>query len=341
MRPSGVTTSATAAPAGTAAGGTTRRSTTPTRRITSRSTGRATSQIVARQAVATHLLLRRLPLHVGKDHDARQDVRGARPSGGAHQASHRPGTLAGVLDARQRFPRRRWPACGELDIMENKGSAPTATSSAIHGPGYSGNTPFAHAQHPPPAAALTSDFHTYAVEWDAEPVRFSVDGATHYSVARAELQQLRQLDPRPAVFRDPEPRGRRPFRRRSAIGRDLPGDDAGGLGAGLFEVGRVREGRRRCASKFAASSPVLGCRAGRRAFEHLRRKRRWRAEPSSAGGRRSSHSPPRTAKWHENRPFPPTDHAVRRNHTRQVDHMKMLEREPGTRYLADAGDVGD
>ena len=41
------------------------------------------------------------------------------------------------------FPGVPWPACGELDIMENKGSQPTATSSAVHGPGYSGNTPFA------------------------------------------------------------------------------------------------------------------------------------------------------------------------------------------------------
>jgi beta-glucanase (GH16 family) len=39
-----------------------------------------------------------------------------------------------------------WPACGELDVMENKGSQPATTSSAVHGPGYSGATPFAHAQ---------------------------------------------------------------------------------------------------------------------------------------------------------------------------------------------------
>jgi multidrug efflux pump len=36
------------------------------------------------------------------------------------------------------FPTVGWPASGELDIMENKGSAPNTSSSAIHGPGYSG-----------------------------------------------------------------------------------------------------------------------------------------------------------------------------------------------------------
>ena len=85
------------------------------------------------------------------------------------------------------FPGVGWPACGELDIMENKGSQPTATSSAIHGPGYSGNTPFAHLNGFTTGA--TTDFHTYAVEWDGNVVRFSVDSATHYTVARTDLLQ--------------------------------------------------------------------------------------------------------------------------------------------------------
>jgi len=86
------------------------------------------------------------------------------------------------------FPSVSWPACGELDIMENKGSTPSATSSAIHGPGYSGNTPFAHLTQLT-GGGVTSDFHTYAVEWDGESVRFSVDSAVHYSVARTDLLQ--------------------------------------------------------------------------------------------------------------------------------------------------------
>jgi len=86
------------------------------------------------------------------------------------------------------FPSVSWPACGELDIMENKGSTPSATSSAIHGPGYSGNTPFARLTQLA-GGGVTSEFHTYAVEWDGESVRFSVDSAVHYSVARSELLQ--------------------------------------------------------------------------------------------------------------------------------------------------------
>jgi len=75
-----------------------------------------------------------------------------------------------------------WPTCGELDIMENKGSQPTVSSSAVHGPGYSGNTPFAHQ-----TATTATDFHLYAVEWDAQSIRYYVDSRLHYGVSRATV----------------------------------------------------------------------------------------------------------------------------------------------------------
>ena len=77
-----------------------------------------------------------------------------------------------------------WPACGELDILENKGSQPTLTSSAVHGPGYSGNTPFVHTQ-----SNAATDFHVYAVEWDAQSIRYYIDTQLHYTVSRAAVQQ--------------------------------------------------------------------------------------------------------------------------------------------------------
>jgi len=81
-----------------------------------------------------------------------------------------------------------WPASGELDIMENKGSAPNTSSSAIHGPGYSGNTPFAHANVVSPGT-LADNYHLYAVEWDAAGANFYVDGTLHYAVYRADIQR--------------------------------------------------------------------------------------------------------------------------------------------------------
>jgi beta-glucanase (GH16 family) len=86
------------------------------------------------------------------------------------------------------FPTTSWPQCGELDIMENHGSNVTSTSSAIHGPGYSGKTPFVHAATIA-RGTFASDFHTFAVEWDSTRVQYFVDGAPHYTVTRAEVER--------------------------------------------------------------------------------------------------------------------------------------------------------
>jgi beta-glucanase (GH16 family) len=82
-----------------------------------------------------------------------------------------------------------WPAGGEIDIMENKGSEPTTSSSAIHGPGYSGATPFAH-RNRLAKGSLTYDFHIFAVEWDSLGAKFYVDDVPHYSVTRNQLQRF-------------------------------------------------------------------------------------------------------------------------------------------------------
>jgi len=84
------------------------------------------------------------------------------------------------------FPGVKWPECGELDIMENKGSGPSGSSSAIHGPGYFGNTPFAHS-NVVTQGTLSSDYHVYAVEWDKSHATFYVDGFAHYTVSQGEI----------------------------------------------------------------------------------------------------------------------------------------------------------
>ncbi|MDQ6870933.1 MAG: glycoside hydrolase family 16 protein [Gemmatimonadota bacterium] len=85
-------------------------------------------------------------------------------------------------------PSTPWPACGELDIMENKGSQLSTTSSAVHGPGYSGQTPFAHS-NTLTSGALADDFHTFAVQWDSLSVQFFVDGILHYSVTAPDIER--------------------------------------------------------------------------------------------------------------------------------------------------------
>jgi beta-glucanase (GH16 family) len=57
----------------------------------------------------------------------------------------------------------------------------------LHGPGYSGQTPFAHAQTF--AGSAVTDFHTYGVEWDGNSVTWLVDGVPHYYVERGDIQR--------------------------------------------------------------------------------------------------------------------------------------------------------
>ena len=79
-----------------------------------------------------------------------------------------------------------WPQGGEIDIMEHIGREPNLTHGALHGPGYSGETPFlgTHDLGEPADAG----YHVYAVEWDAEGIRWSVDGRQFHQVSRKQVE---------------------------------------------------------------------------------------------------------------------------------------------------------
>lgn len=87
------------------------------------------------------------------------------------------------------FPATPWPAAGELDIMEFKGSIPSSSSSAVHGPGYSGNTPFARTSSLA-SGTFADDYHVFAVEWTSEQVTFYIDDRAHYTVSNAQMRQF-------------------------------------------------------------------------------------------------------------------------------------------------------
>jgi beta-glucanase (GH16 family) len=80
-----------------------------------------------------------------------------------------------------------WPACGEVDIMENIGKEPAIIHGSIHGPGYIGDTGI-EAPYKLPAKRFADDFHIFAVEWDADSVSFYVDQNLYVRRTRADLQ---------------------------------------------------------------------------------------------------------------------------------------------------------
>jgi beta-glucanase (GH16 family) len=69
-----------------------------------------------------------------------------------------------------------WPACGEIDIMENIGKEPGIVHGSLHGPSTIASTTDASAPFTLPAGQnFSDDFHIYAVEWEPGTVRFYVD----------------------------------------------------------------------------------------------------------------------------------------------------------------------
>jgi beta-glucanase (GH16 family) len=82
----------------------------------------------------------------------------------------------------------KWPACGEIDIMENIGE-PSITHSTLHGPGYSASTGIPARLTLPAGQAVNTAFHLYAVEWEPNDIRFYVDNLLIAERTPANLPQ--------------------------------------------------------------------------------------------------------------------------------------------------------
>lgn len=80
-----------------------------------------------------------------------------------------------------------WPACGEIDIMENIGKEPGTVHGTLHGPGYSGGAGPTGRYELPDSAKLADDFHVFAVEWESASARFYVDDKLYETRTPADL----------------------------------------------------------------------------------------------------------------------------------------------------------
>jgi beta-glucanase (GH16 family) len=87
----------------------------------------------------------------------------------------------------------RWPDTGEIDIMENVGDR-AWTSVALHGPGYSGNTPLVKRAPLAPSTELgagggdATEWHVYSVDWTEDLLVFKRDDREIYRVTRAMVE---------------------------------------------------------------------------------------------------------------------------------------------------------
>lgn len=86
------------------------------------------------------------------------------------------------------YQENEWPACGEIDIMENKGYQPNIVSSALHMPGYSGGSCLTQTfgyEH----RRFDTGFHVFAAEWDESGISFIVDGVTYKRIEKSDAPE--------------------------------------------------------------------------------------------------------------------------------------------------------
>jgi beta-glucanase (GH16 family) len=90
----------------------------------------------------------------------------------------------------------RWPACGEIDIMEFIGKNPRTIYGTLHftsAKGHSSNGGKVEIDK------LSTDFHLYTLEWDADKIDLFVDGKKYHTVE----QKLTQSPDGTMPFRKP------------------------------------------------------------------------------------------------------------------------------------------
>jgi beta-glucanase (GH16 family) len=78
------------------------------------------------------------------------------------------------------FPEVGWPNCGEIDIMENRGTTPGTIQGSLHSGAFYGPrmdpTSFFNL---PPGQAFYGAYHTFAADWSPGSIRFSVDSQVY------------------------------------------------------------------------------------------------------------------------------------------------------------------
>jgi beta-glucanase (GH16 family) len=81
-----------------------------------------------------------------------------------------------------------WPACGELDIMENIGEM---SPSKNYGTAHWGVSTSAHLSKGGSTSLtsglLSDDYHVYSLNWTANSIQWLLDGTKYYEVNRSEI----------------------------------------------------------------------------------------------------------------------------------------------------------
>jgi beta-glucanase (GH16 family) len=92
-----------------------------------------------------------------------------------------------------------WPACGEVDIMENKGSVLTTVQGTIHYSDAGNNHQQSTGHFYSANNGTVTNFHNYMLEWRTNQVRWLVDGIVY----ETQTNWTSSTGPYPAPFNMP------------------------------------------------------------------------------------------------------------------------------------------
>ena len=82
-----------------------------------------------------------------------------------------------------------WPASGEIDILEHIGKDPNTIYATVHAPGYSGGNGVG-SNLVVPEGTLKDDFHVYAIEWQANEIRWFFDDQEYFKLTPADVPDV-------------------------------------------------------------------------------------------------------------------------------------------------------
>ena len=83
----------------------------------------------------------------------------------------------GTYWANQGFGNTSWPAVGEIDILEHWGRNQGYAQSALHTTSSHGATQNHGGRY---ISDISSEFHIYTMDWNADRIIFKIDGIEHY-----------------------------------------------------------------------------------------------------------------------------------------------------------------
>lgn len=85
-----------------------------------------------------------------------------------------------------------WPACGEIDVMENIGSDPFTAHGTIHGPESATGAAYGLGATVRSPTSLATGFHVYRATWSPTAISFSLDGRTYETRTPSSLTGRQQ-----------------------------------------------------------------------------------------------------------------------------------------------------